>query len=103
MFTFIESAAFSRWREAYLDDDAYRALQEHLVNQPESGKLIRDTGGLRKLRWRREGTGKSGGLRVIYYVRFAPNEIWLLTLYAKSRSESVPSHILRHLREEFER
>jgi hypothetical protein len=48
------------------------------------------------------GRGKSGGVRVIYYVRFEPNEFWMLTIYAKTRQENVPSHILNKLKEIFE-
>jgi hypothetical protein len=47
--------------------------------------------------------GKRGGLRVIYFVRYQPNEFWLLTLYAKAKQENVPAHILRQLKEAFER
>ena len=47
--------------------------------------------------------GKRGGLRVIYYVRYQPNEFWMLTLYAKAKQENVPPHILKQLKEVFER
>lgn len=47
--------------------------------------------------------GKRGGLRVIYFVRYQPNEFWLLTLYAKAKQENVPAHILRQLKEAFTR
>jgi hypothetical protein len=45
--------------------------------------------------------GKRGGLRIIYYVRYEPNEFWMLTLYAKAKRENVPAHILRQLLEVF--
>jgi hypothetical protein len=45
--------------------------------------------------------GKRGGLRVIYYVRFEPNEFWMLTLYSKSKKDNVPGHILKELLEAF--
>jgi hypothetical protein len=38
---------------------------------------------------------------VIYFER-RPNELWLLTLYAKARQENVPAHILRQLKEALE-
>jgi hypothetical protein len=40
---------------------------------------------------------------VIYYVRYQPREFWMLTLYAKTKQENVPAHILRELKEEFRR
>lgn len=102
MFTFIESSIFSKYRETYLDDETYRELQVFLLTQPEAGKLIQDTGGVRKLRWKRLNTGKSGGVRIIYYVKYNPNEFWLLTIYAKSKQESIPTHIAKKLKELFE-
>jgi len=39
---------------------------------------------------------------VIYYVRYRPNEFWMLALYAKTRREIVPARVLRRLREAFE-
>lgn len=102
MFTFIESAAFERVRAFYLDDDEYAELQQSMIESPEVGNVVRGSGGVRKLRWRRKGGGKRGGLRVIYFVRYQPNEFWMLALYAKAKQENVPAHILRQLRKEFE-
>ncbi len=45
--------------------------------------------------------GKRGGLRVIYFVRFEPNEFWMLSIYAKSKLGNVPGHILKELLETF--
>ena len=101
MFTFIESTAFDRVREVYLDDDEYGDLQQVMMLNPEAGNVIRGTGGVRKLRWRREGAGKRGGLRVIYFVRFRPNEFWMLAIYAKSKQETIPAETIRRLRETF--
>ena len=103
MFTFIEAQAFERMRSLYLDDDEYAELQQFMMAKPEAGDLIPGSGGLRKLRWKRKGMGKRGGMRVIYFVRYRPNEFWLLTLYTKSKEENVPAHILRRLKEAFVR
>ena len=102
MFTFIESAAFGRVRPLYLDDDEYAKLQEFMMQSPEAGNIVRGSGGVRKLRWRREGAGKRGGLRVIYFVRYQPNEFWMLALYSKTRQENAPAHILKQLKKEFQ-
>ena len=102
MFTFIESAAFDRVRSLYLDDDEYGDLQQFMMQNPEAGRVVRGTGGVRKLRWGRERAGKRGGLRVIYFVRYLPNEFWMLALYAKAKQENAPAHILKRLKEAFE-
>ncbi|MFZ0929113.1 MAG: hypothetical protein WAN11_10965 [Syntrophobacteraceae bacterium] len=101
MFTFIESSIFEREVPTYLDDDEYAALQAFLVVNPEAGNLIPGSGGVRKLRWKRPGRGKRGGVRVIYYVRYRPNELWLLTIYAKARHDNIPAHILKALKDRF--
>ena len=80
---FVESRIFTRFLPDYLTDEEYRRLQCHMAVAPESGDIIRGTGGIRKLRWGRGGKGKSGGVRVIYYWQTPEDEIYLLTLYSK--------------------
>jgi hypothetical protein len=101
VFTFIESSIFERVRPAYLDDDEYSDLQQFLMQSPEAGELVPGSGGVRKVRWSRPGTGKRGGLRIIYFIRYRPNEFWMLTLYAKATRKNVPAHILKQLLEAF--
>ena len=88
---FIELPAFERHRAEYLDDDQFRALQAALMKQPTAGDVIKDTGGLRKLRFAdvRRGKGKSGGLRVIYYWRVTTSLFWLFTLYDKDEVDDL--------------
>jgi hypothetical protein len=46
--------------------------------------LIPDTGGVRKIRWSRDGMGKRGGARVIYFYYHQGAPLWLLLAYAKA-------------------
>jgi mRNA-degrading endonuclease RelE of RelBE toxin-antitoxin system len=101
MYTFIESSIFERELPIYLDDEEYAELQSFLMEHPESGDVVPGTGGVRKLRWKRSGTGKRGGLRLIYYVRHKPDEIWLFAIYSKARRESIPAHVLKAFKEGF--
>ena len=102
MFTFIESSAFERVCPVYLDDDEDAELQQFLMQNPEAGRIVPGSGGgVRKLRWARPGMGKRGGLRVIHFVRYQPNEFWMLTIYAKAKRDDVPAHILKQLLEAF--
>jgi hypothetical protein len=66
---FRETSLFTRDITTLLLDEEYAKLQGTLVVNPEAGDLIKQTGGLRKLRWsqQRRGKGKRGGVRVIYY------------------------------------
>ena len=58
-----------------------------IVFNLEQGDMVPQSGGIRKARWKRQGTGKSGGVRVIYYTRNKSEELVLPTLYAKSTTE----------------
>ncbi len=99
MFEFIEAPAFTRIVEHYLDDDEYSKLQNHLNSHPEAGAIVPGSGGVRKLRWRAEGRGKRGGLRVIYYLRLVRGQIWMLTVYGKNVRENIPAHLLKAMKE----
>jgi hypothetical protein len=102
VLTFIETRLFSMLADELLGDDGLRELQMHLMKHPDEGALIRQSGGVRKTRWALPGRGKSGGIRVIYYLRSKQGQIWLLTLYSKNVADSIPSHVLRKIREEIE-
>ena len=52
------------------------------------------------MRWAAEGRGKRSGYRVIYFVRQPKSVIWMLTIYPKNVADSIPSHVLRQIREE---
>ena len=54
------------------------------------------------MRWSRQGSGKRGGVRVIYFNKRADGEVWLLMIYAKNVSDNIPAHVLRSIREEIE-
>lgn len=86
---FIETPTFTRLISSLLEDDEYSSLQEELVRRPDVGDLIKDGGGIRKLRWRRAGTGKSGGIRVIYYWITADDQILMLVAYPKSTKDNL--------------
>lgn len=79
---FVELPAFARYRQDYLNDEAFRALQAELLANPDVGDVIEGTGGLRKMRQaeQRRGKGKRGGLRVIYYM--VGNGQAVLVIYA---------------------
>jgi len=100
---FIESKAFEKLREKYLDDESYRDLQNFLVLQPLSGDVIQGTGGLRKLRWSANGKGKRGGIRTIYLYLTEKSHIHFLTVYAKNEMSDLTSDekkILKRIVEE---
>ena len=64
---FLETPVFTKQVWDLFSDDEYRELQAHLVQHPDVGAIIQESGGLRKIRWAVKGQGKRGGVRVIYY------------------------------------
>ncbi len=99
---FIEATAFTRHVYEYLTDEEYIGLQNLLAANPEMGRLVPGTGGVRKIRWAIAGRGKSGGIRVIYYFKRRDDEIWMLTIYQKNEIENIPAHILKQITREIE-
>ena len=60
-----------------------------LAYEPTCGDLIPGTGGLRKVRVGRGGSGKRGGARVIYYFYNADFPVLIMALYAKNEKADV--------------
>ena len=67
------------------------------------GKIVKGTGGARKIRMKLKGTGKSGGARAIYYYVDLKGEIWFLDLYLKKEktdlTENDKKRIFRFIKE----
>lgn len=102
IYEFIETPIFTKLLPEYLSDDEYAELQRAIIRQPEVGDIVPGSGGVRKMRWRLEGRGKRGGLRVIYYLRTWRGEIWMLTIYGKSVRENISAETLRRIKESIE-
>ena len=95
---FVETPVFTGLVRKSLDDDEYRALQLTLLLRPEQGPLIPGSGGLRKIRWGKEGRGKRGGLRVIYYWHLPGSTILFLLAYPKNEQENLTPTQLKVLK-----
>lgn len=89
MLHFIETAKFTKQIKELLSDDEYTEFQEMLIKTPEIGDLIRGTGGLRKVRYSLENTGKSDGIRVIYYYYNTKGKVILFVAYPKSKKINI--------------
>lgn len=90
---FKETSVFTRQIKDLLSDDEYKEFQQHLVEMPTAGPVIKDTGGCRKVRWALQNNngGKSGGMRAIYYWIRDEHQIYLLLAYEKSSQDTLSS------------
>lgn len=102
---FVETPIFTKVITTLLDDESYRQLQSSLMRRPDQGATIGGTQGARKIRWSRPGSGKRGGLRVIYYWAGRDAAFYMLYAYAKKEQGDLTpkqAKILAELiREEF--
>ena len=71
MYTIIETPTFTRLWPDYWTEEERGEFVAWLALHPEVGDVIKGSGGCRKVRWSRPGTGKRGGVRVIYF-----NRLW---------------------------
>jgi len=69
---------------------------------PEAGNVIRKGGGLRKIRWKAGGRGKSGGVRVIYYWWVSEDQVLMLDIYPKNEKENLSDAEILALKREME-
>lgn len=99
MLTVIETPLFSKLWPAYWSEDERGAFAAFMSTHPDEGDVVQGAGGVRKVRWSRAGSGKSGGVRVIYFVRNDLGELVLLFMYAKSKMESLKASTLKELRD----
>ena len=89
MITIAETEPFQKKIEKLLSDLERVELISYLSEFPGSGALIQGTGGIRKLRWARKGSGKSGGIRVIYYYHSEIMPLYLLAVFGKNEKANI--------------
>ena len=102
MLTVVETPLFQRQWPLYWTEDERGRFAGYIAEHPFAGVAVPKSGGLRKVRWGRLGSGKSGGVRVIYFTRTAEGTVVLLTIYAKSTTDNITGPKLREIRRAIE-
>jgi hypothetical protein len=100
MYTIVETADFKANVKKCLTEDERLAFFTYLSKNPFDGVVISGGGGLRKIRWSTAGTGKSGGVRIIYYNLLEDGEIYAVDIYAKTQKENLTQKELNKLKGE---
>jgi len=62
-----ETSIFTKQIDSLLNIEEYSTFQNTLIESPNSGDIIKGSGGIRKVRCKSSGHGKRGGARIIYY------------------------------------
>lgn len=89
LVTVAETAAYLAASSRLFDDEERSEIVAFLAGSPTAGDLIVGTGGVRKLRWARKGTGKRGGARVIYFFHSDQMPLYLLTAFGKNQKANL--------------
>ena len=89
--TVVEVEPFPCLAARIWSDDERLEFIDFIAWHAEAGDVVPGLSGIRKIRWRRGGTGKRGGVRVIYFFYDDKLPVYLLRVYAKSeRSDLSP-------------
>ena len=102
MLTVVETLLFQKQWPLYWTEEERGEFAAYIAESPDAGDVVPESGGIRKVRWRRAGTGKSGGVRVIYFARTAEEEVVLLILYAKAKTDNITGAKLKEIRHALE-
>jgi hypothetical protein len=94
----IETSIFTRKIRELISDKEYGELQFALIQRPDTGAVIPQSGGIRKIRWSGSGRGKRGGIRVIYYWYVNEQQIYMLLAYAKNEQANLTAAQLKVLK-----
>jgi hypothetical protein len=89
LVTVAETPVFIRQAAEVWTDAEREEFVLYIAGNPGTGDVIPDTGGVRKVRWKRTGTGKRGGVRVIYFYRDEDLPLYLLMVYAKGVKDDL--------------
>ncbi|BCI68081.1 hypothetical protein AAJCM20276_27050 [Acetobacter aceti] len=72
-----------------LDEQDISLIVDILSKNPQAGDVMQGTGGCRKLRFAKKGTGKSGGYRTITFYGGSDLPVFLLTVFGKSEKANL--------------
>ena len=96
---FVELQGFRKaWSVIGLSDADLYELEMKLLTNPRAGKVIKGSGGARKVRFEAQGKGQRGGARVIYVDIVVSETIFLLYAYPKSVKDDLSQQEINEIR-----
>ena len=89
LITVIETPSFLRDAKRLMNEEERQKIVAFLAQNPDAGDILQGTGGIRKVRFAREGGGKSGGYRVIYFFHSQDIPLFALNVFAKNEKANI--------------
>jgi hypothetical protein len=93
-----EMGTYQRDVDEWFSVDEHEQIKTFLALHPESGEIIPDTGGIRKLRWPIKNRGNNRAVRIVYYFRDLNMPLYLLALYRKGERIDLREKCKREMR-----
>ena len=87
MLTVVETLLFQRQWPLYWTEEERGEFASFIAAHPTAGDVVPESGGIRKVRWRRNAEG----------------EVVLLTLYAKAKTDNLTGPKLKEIRRALEK
>nr|DAT90518.1 MAG TPA: Toxin HigB-2, Nanobody 6-antitoxin system, toxin [Caudoviricetes sp.] len=91
----VETSVFHKQVSQLFDPMDYTQFLVYLFFYPRAGSPIIEGRGIRKIRWKKKGSGKRGGIRVIYVVK--SDKIYLLYGYSKAEKDNLGKKQIKQL------
>lgn len=91
MRTVFETPTFQKISDKIWSEDERLEFITWIAANPLVGDVIPGSNGARKVRWKTSNTGKSGGVRIIYFNLVEKEIVYLLTMYTKSNKTNLSS------------
>jgi hypothetical protein len=89
LITIVETSAFRADAKACMADAEIVDAINVIAADPKCGAVMRETGGIRKVRFAVAGRGKSGGVRIVYYFHNETRPVYLLAVFAKNEKDNL--------------
>lgn len=94
---FLRTKAFLKAASTIFTQEEMEGFLNYIAANPDAGNKIPGASGLRKIRWKAKGFGKSGGARVIYFFRDLNMPLMLLAVYPKNHTVRLSERSMREI------
>lgn len=94
----IRTKIYEKRARKLLSDSELATAEAEILEDPAAWPVMANTSGVRKARASRAASGKSGGVRILYFCIIA-EAIFLLDMYAKNEKENITEASKKVLRE----